>query len=65
MSSNGVGPFQGTSLSGVSGTSVTISGLSPNTNYFFQVVALDLAGHQSSPSTSVTARTTSSLAGVP
>jgi len=65
QSSNGVGPFQSTNLSGVSGTSVTISGLNPSTTYFFQVVALDLAGHQSSPSSVATARTTSSLAGVP
>src|SRR5262249_55635721 len=43
------------------GTSTTITGLSANTPYYFQVIALDNLGNSSLPSNVVTAPTTGSV----
>jgi chitodextrinase len=62
QSTTGAGPFNPAAVSSVSGTSATITGLNPNSTYFYQVVAMDPFGHQSGPSNLTTAMTTSSVA---
>ncbi|WP_409494335.1 fibronectin type III domain-containing protein [Amycolatopsis sp. cmx-11-12] len=50
--------YQGASLvKSVSGTTVTVDGLTANTEYTFTVVAKDAAGNKSAPSAPVTAKT--------
>ncbi|KOX24796.1 fibronectin [Saccharothrix sp. NRRL B-16348] len=50
--------FNGSALAAtVEGTSATVDGLSPDTEYTFTVVAKDAAGNRSSASAAVTART--------
>ncbi|MFE9747424.1 fibronectin type III domain-containing protein [Saccharothrix saharensis] len=46
-----------TLVAGVEGTSTTVGGLAPDTEYSFTVVARDAAGNRSSASAAVTART--------
>src|SRR5262249_3778351 len=56
--------YQGSSkATTVSGTSATVSGLSPATSYSFTVKAFDAAGNVSQPSGSVSATTDSSGGG--
>ncbi|WP_233594981.1 DUF6801 domain-containing protein [Amycolatopsis sp. WAC 04169] len=47
----------GTLVKSVAGTSVTVDGLAPDTEYSFTVVAKDAAGNVSAPSAAATART--------
>ncbi|MCE6996603.1 fibronectin type III domain-containing protein [Saccharothrix sp. S26] len=50
--------YRGTTLAvSVEGTSATVDGLAPDTEYSFTVVAKDAAGNRSAPSAAVTART--------
>jgi len=61
MSTNPAGPF--TAQGGiVTGNTANVAGVTPNTMYYFQVVALDPAGNQSAPSNTVTVNTVGGLA---
>ncbi len=60
--SNAGGPFILSTGGTVTATSATVTGLNPNTTYYFQVVPLDQAGNQGPPTNSVSATTAVSLA---
>jgi len=59
MSTSRSGPY--TATDSTAGTSATITGLSPSTTYYFQVVAIDASGNQSAPSNTASAATSSAL----
>ncbi|HEX8869785.1 MAG TPA: cellulose binding domain-containing protein [Lentzea sp.] len=55
--------LQGSTVTAVTGTSATVTGLSPNTAYEFSVRATDAAGNKSAASTAVSATTSSGTGG--
>jgi len=55
------GPFTISSVGTTSQTTATVSGLTLNTTYFFQVVPLDAIGNQGPPTNTVSAQTTLTL----
>jgi len=55
VSTNPNGPFTTAAGGTVTGTTATITGLTPNTTYYIQVIAMDNAGNQSTPSITATA----------
>ncbi len=61
QASSPTGPFSAAAIGNVNSTNATITGLAPNVTYYFQVSAVDTAGHQSPPSGTVAATTTSPL----
>ncbi len=61
QSSSPSGPFILSSAGTVPTTSATVTGLSPNTTYYFQVVPLDQVGNQGPPTNTVSANTSGSL----
>jgi predicted phage tail protein len=61
QSTSSAGPFTPTG-SPVTATTATVSGLTPGVTYYFQVVALDPAGHASNPSNTVSTSGSPSLA---
>jgi len=62
QSTSASGPFSPASTASMSGTTATVGGLAPATAYYFQVVAMDPAGHQSMASNAAPGMTTSALA---
>ncbi len=62
QSLSAAGPFAPSAVGATTATGTTVTGLSPTTTYFFQVVALDGMGNQSPPSNTATWTTTSAMA---
>jgi plastocyanin/predicted lipoprotein with Yx(FWY)xxD motif len=65
QSSSAGGPFNLSSAGTVTTTTATVTGLTPNTTYYFQVIPLDQIGTQGPPTNTVSATTSGTTVSTP